>query len=74
MVREKGVLKKKEDTGGQISSVSRSDSADVVLKLTIEKHSSLNQYFYGSDDYLLLNPDKKIVDKIPSSEESFTVK
>ena len=39
----------------------------------MEKHSSLDQYFYASEEYILLYPDWKVVDKIPSSDEVFTV-
>ena len=37
------------------------------------KHSNHNQFFCDSEDYVLVYPDQKIVDKIPGTIERFTV-
>ena len=37
------------------------------------KHADHDQFFCGSDDYVLCYPDQKIVQFIPASNKEFTV-
>ena len=53
--------------------VQKSFAAAEVLSAGILKHSNHDQFFYSSEDYLLLFPDRKVVTSIPGSEELFTV-
>ena len=44
-----------------------------VAHAAVRKHADHDQFFCGSDDYVLCYPDQKIVQFIPASNKEFTV-
>lgn len=66
-----GELKKERGVWVHIS-VPPSADAETVQNHAITKHASVNQFFCGLDDYVLLYPDQKICDKLlPQAMKSF---
>ena len=44
-----------------------------VTRAALRKHADHNQFFCGSDDYVLCYPDQKIIQFMPGSNEEFTL-
>ena len=53
--------------------VSKDFNAKQVLDAAVQKHSNHNQYFPQDAKYILLYPDHKLVNKVPGTQEQFTV-
>ena len=69
---EKGVVAIK--TGSRLATkVLKSFGPTKVAHAAVRKHADYDQFFCGSDDYLLCYPDQKIVQFIPGSNNEFTV-
>ena len=59
---------------GNWATVSVAPEADwLVVRLAVDKHADLNQYFCALEDYVLLYPDQKVCRMLPASNEIFTV-
>ena len=54
-------------------SVLKSFGPTEVAHAAVRKHADHDQFFCGSDDYVLCYPDQKIVQFIPGSNKEFTV-
>ena len=53
--------------------VTLESTSESVLKLAVEKHAGMDQYFSEFDHYVLLYPDGKLCRTLPNSNELFTV-
>ena len=68
---EKGVVAIKR--GSRLATkVLKSFGPTEVAHAAVRKHADYDQFFCGSDDYLLCYPDQKIVQFIPGSNKEFT--
>ena len=69
---EKGVVAIKR--GSRLATkVLKSFGPTKVAHAAVRKHADHDQFFCGSDDYVLCYPDQKIVQFIPGSNKEFTV-
>ena len=69
---EKGVVAIKR--GSRLATkVLKSFGPTEVAHAAVRKHADYDQFFCGSDDYVLCYPDQKIVQFIPGSNKEFTV-
>ncbi|KAK3736371.1 hypothetical protein QZH41_006146 [Actinostola sp. cb2023] len=48
-------------------------NAKQVLDAAVKKHSDHDQFFSEDDNYVLIYPDQKIVEKVPGTNEEFAV-
>ena len=69
---EKGVMVIKRGSRLAIN-VLKSFGPTEVARTAVRKHADHDQFFCGSDDYVLCYPDQKIVQFIPGSNKEFTV-
>ena len=69
---EKGIVSIKQGSRLAIKVV-KTFSAKEVARLAVKKHAALDQFFCGSDEYVLCYPDQGIVQFIPGINIEFTV-
>ena len=69
---EHGCLKIKRGSRATIAVAPTADWT-FVKQLALEKHSNLDQYFCILEDYVLLYPDQKVCQLLPSENITFTV-
>ena len=53
--------------------VGKDSTAFEVLSRAVEKHANHDQFFASMEEYVLLYPDQKVVQKVPGSKDDFTV-
>ena len=68
-----GCLKVKRGSRAAIAVAPTADDWTVVKQLVLEKHSNLDQYFCMFKDYVLLYPNQKVCQLLPSENITFTV-
>ena len=69
---EEGILAVKR--GSKLAlKVGKDFGSEQVLVIAIKKHSDHDQFFSGEEEYVLLYPDQKVVNKVPGSNDDFTV-